>query len=63
MKVGDLVTLKMKKTQPPQQPQRAIVLDSFIDQDGFAQLEVVWTNGHKQSRLRAELFEVLSESR
>ena len=63
MKVGDLVTLKMKKTQPPQQPQRAIVTDKYIDQNGFLQLEVVWLNGHKQLRLRAELFEVISESR
>jgi|TARA_R110002096_G_scaffold87608_1_gene200936 hypothetical protein len=61
MQVGDLVTLKMMRTQPPQQPQRAMVIDKYSDQDGFIKLEVVWMTGHKQSNLPADHFEVISE--
>jgi hypothetical protein len=62
MQVGDLVSLKMKKTQPPQEPQRAVVLDVFIDQDGFEKVAVGWmTSGHGRGQdLYAEIFEVIS---
>ena len=63
MKVGDLVSLKMKNTQPPQEPQRAIVTDFYTDQDGFEKVEVVWMSQCKQGTFYAELFEVISESR
>jgi len=62
MKVGDLVTLKMKQTRPPQDPHRAIVIDMYTDQDGFEQVEIAWMEGAIGS-MRAELFEVISESR
>jgi hypothetical protein len=64
MKVGDLVSLKMKKTQPPQEPQRAIVLDVFIDQDGFEKIKVAWQNSVAIGNMaNSRLFEVISESR
>ena len=68
MKVGDLVTLKMKKTQPLQEPHRAIITDKYTDQDGFVRLEVVWMTPMTavmpyRSILRPEHFEVISESR
>ena len=65
MKVGDLVSLKMKKTQPPQEPQRAIVTDIYTDQDGFEKIEVAWMipGAGLVRAFYAELFEVISESR
>lgn len=67
MKVGDLVTLKMKKTRPPQEPHRAIITDKYTDQDGFVRLLVAWmtpaTSRPFRSILRPEHFEVVSESR
>ena len=68
MKVGDLVTLKMKKTRPAQEPHHAIITDKYIDQDGFVRLEVVWMTPMTavmpyRSILRPEHFEVISESR
>ena len=65
MKIGDLVSLKMKKTQPPQEPQRAIITDFYIDQDGFEKVEVAWMiPGAGLIRdFYAEIFEVISETR
>ena len=65
MKVGDLVSLKMKKTQPAQEPQRAVVTDFYIDQDGFEKVEVAWMipGGGLIRDFYPELFEVISESR
>jgi hypothetical protein len=63
MQVGDLVSLKMKKTQPPQEPHFAIVLDKYIDQNGFEQVEVAWQHSPAIGKMPPGLFEVISESR
>lgn len=63
MQVGDLVSLKMKKTQPPQGPQRAIVLDAYIDQNGLEQVEIAWQHCAAIGIMPPRLFEVISESR
>ena len=63
MKVGDLVSLKMKKTQPPQIPRRAVVLNTWRDHKGkLREVDVMWTEGNVR-RFRAGLFEVINESR
>jgi len=62
MKVGDLVSLKMKKTQPPQEPQRAVVLDVYIDQNGFEQMEIAWQHCAAIGIMPPRLFEVISEN-
>jgi hypothetical protein len=61
MKVGDLVSLKMKKTQPPQVPRHAIVLNTWRNHKGKTlEVEVMWGEGTGISkRFRADLFEVL----
>ena len=63
MKVGDLVSLKMKKTQPPQEARYAIVLDVYTNQDGFEQAEIMWEGTGVIRSYRPELFEVISEAR
>ena len=64
MKIGDLVSLKMKKTQPPQEPHRAVVIDAYTDQDGFEQVEIAWLQaGCPIGVMPPRLFEVISESR
>jgi len=65
MKAGDLVTLKMKKTQPPQVPRHAIVLKTWHNHKGKTlEVEILWPESLSASgRLRADLFEVISESR
>lgn len=65
MKVGDLVSLKMKKTQPPQVPRHAIVLNVWRNHKGkLLEVEVMWPECTGISkRFRAGLFEVISESR
>jgi hypothetical protein len=65
MKVGDLVSLKMKKTQPPQVPRVAIVLNTWRNHKGtLLEVDVMWPRDHGTcgyvSRLRADLFEVIS---
>ena len=61
MKVGDMVTLKMKKTQPPQAPQHAIVLNTWRNHKGkILEVEVMWSESTVISkRFRADLFEVI----
>ena len=65
MKVGDLVSLKMKKTQPPQIPHHAVVLETWRNHKGqLLEIVVMWGEAHGQiRRFRADLFEVVSESR
>ena len=61
MKVGDLVSLKMKKTQPPQVPRVAIVLNTWRNHKGTL-LEVEGMSPECTGigkRFRADLFEVL----
>jgi hypothetical protein len=62
MKVGDLVSLKMKKTQPPQKSIHAIVLDAYTNQDGFQEIEIMMEQGIIR-QFHADLFEVISECR
>ena len=59
MKVGDLVTLKMKKTQPPQVPRRGIVINTWKNhKNKLLQIEILWGEGNIDQH-RPELFEVL----
>jgi len=63
MRVGDLVSLKMKKTQPLQIPRCAIVLNRWYNHKGKMQvIEIMWPDGNVR-KIRADLFEVISESR
>jgi hypothetical protein len=63
MKVGDLISLKMKKTQPPQVPRHGLVLRTWRNHKGKLQtIDLMWAEGIIRS-MRADLFEVLGESR
>ena len=62
MKVGDLVSLKMKKTQPPQEACHGIVLDIFLDYNLAETADVLWETG-RTSQLRPNLLELISETR
>ena len=65
MKIGDLVSLKMKKMQPPQVPRHAIVLNVWRNHKGnVLEVEVMWPEctGFGK-RFRPGLFEVISENR
>jgi hypothetical protein len=61
MKAGDLVSLKMKKTQPPQVPRHAIVLNTWRNHKGeILEVEVMWSEWTGVGkRFRADLFEVI----
>ena len=63
MKVGDLVSLKMKKTQPPQEACHAIVLDVYIDQNGFERAKIMWEGTGIIRSYESGRFEVVSECR
>ena len=64
MKVGDLVSLKMKKTQPSQVPRHAIILNTWRNHKSkILEIEVMWGDGPISKRFRADLFEVIDESR
>ena len=65
MKAGDLVTLKMKKTQPPQVPRHAIVLNTWRNHKGKTlEVEILWPESlSARGRFRADLFEVISENK
>jgi hypothetical protein len=66
MKVGDLVSLKMKKTQPPQVPRHGVVLNTWRNHKGKTiEVEIMWSGagGIISARFRQSLFEVISESR
>jgi hypothetical protein len=63
MKVGDLVSLKMKKTQPPQVPRHGVVLNLWRNHKGkLVEVEVMWAEGNVK-RFRPDIFEVINESR
>ena len=61
MKTGDLVSLKMKKSQPPQIPRRGIIVNTWKNHlHKLVQIEIMWGEGNL-SRLGADLFEVINE--
>ena len=63
MKVGDLVSLKMKTTQPPQVPRHGVIVKTWKDHcNRLVQVEVLWGEGNI-SPLRPDLFEVINEGR
>jgi|TARA_R110002110_G_scaffold75079_1_gene198542 hypothetical protein len=62
VKLGDLVSLTMKKTQPPQETRHAIVLDVYIDQNGHELAEIMWEGTGLIRSYRPDLFEVISEA-
>ena len=60
MKVGDLVSLKMKKTQPLQVPRSGVIVKTWKNHyHKLVQIEILWEEG-KISKLRPDLFEVIS---
>ena len=60
MKVGDLVTLKMKKTQPAQIPRHGVIINTWKNHyHKLVEIEVLWGEGNI-SKLRSDLFEVIS---
>lgn len=69
MKVGDLVSLIMKKTSPPQEAQLAVVIEvsgnPFVDEKFFkpSQVKVLWQRHGTVSRWMCptKFHEVLSE--
>ena len=70
MKVGDLVSLKMKKTSPPQEPMIGVVVE--VTGNPFAsihhlpsQIKVHWQKHNHESpwMLPTKFHEVISESR
>ncbi len=61
MKVGDLVSLKMRKTQPAQVPRIGIVINRWRNhKDVLHGIDVLWGDG-AVTTLRPDLFEVISE--
>jgi hypothetical protein len=62
VKVGDLVSLKMKKIQPAQIPRYAIVIKTWRNHKGrMVNVDIMW-EGHITTHIPA-LFEVINESR
>ena len=67
MRAGDLVSLKMKKTSPPQKPCVALVIgtrihQSFLEGENTATVRVMWENG-AVGNVSGRLLEVINESR
>lgn len=63
MKVGDLVSLKMKKTQPLQIPRHGIIVNTWINHKRQLQgIEVLWAEGNIGT-FSPNLFEVINEDR
>jgi len=62
MKVGDLVTLKMKKTDPPQERFGGIIVN-IVKNHYYkpVQIEILWGEG-TVSKLSPDLFEVMNEN-
>tara|TARA_R110000851_G_scaffold25240_1_gene72793 strand:- start:8572 stop:8763 length:192 start_codon:yes stop_codon:yes gene_type:complete len=63
MKVGDLVTLKTRKTDPPQERFDGIIVN--IVKNHYYKLvgiEILWGGGNV-SQFSPDLFEVINESR
>jgi len=68
MKVGDLLSLKMKKTSPPQEPMIGVVIDVYHDPCGRtnpSQIKVHWQKHNHDSpwMCPTKFHEVLSEGR
>lgn len=62
MKPGNLVSLKMRKTQPPQVPSHGIVLNTWRNhKDKILEVEIMWggCTAAGIGRYRADLFEVV----
>lgn len=63
MKVGDLVSLKMKKTQPPQIPRHGVIVNTWRNhKNRLQQIEILWAEGNI-AKLSPDLFEVINENR
>ena len=63
MKVGDLVSLKMKKTQPPQIPRHGIIVNTWTNHKRQLQgIEILWAEGNIGT-FSPNLFEVINEDR
>jgi hypothetical protein len=63
MKIGDLVSLKMKHTQPPQVPRHGVIVKTWKNHyRKLVQIEILWEEGNI-SQLRPDLFEVINEGR
>jgi len=59
MKIGDLVSLKMKKTQPPQVPRHGVIVNTWKNHKGrMVNVDIMW-EGRITSHIPA-LFEVVS---
>jgi len=60
MKVGDLVSLRNHATAPPQVPRHGVIVNTWKNHyHKLVQIEVLWEAG-KISKLRPDLFEVIS---
>ena len=65
MQVGDLVSLKMKKTQPAQVPRLATVVEVWRNHKNvITTIDVMWSdeNGSRISGHAPALFEVVSSA-
>ena len=60
MKIGDLVSLKMKKTQPAQIPRHGVVVNTWKNhKNQLLTIEILWAEGNI-AKLSPRLFEVVS---
>mgnify|MGYP003664617752 CR=1 FL=1 len=63
MKIGDLVSLKMKKTQPPQIPRHGVIVNMWRNhKNRLQQIEILWAEGNI-AKFNSDLFEVINENR
>jgi hypothetical protein len=63
MKIGDLVSLKMKKTQPPQIPRHGVIVNMWRNhKNRLQQIEILWSEGNI-AKFNSDLFEVINENR
>ena len=63
MKTGDLVSLKMKKTQPAQIPRHGVIVNTWKGHRGqLLNVDILWGAGNVSTHIPA-LFEVINESR
>ena len=67
MKVGDLVSLKMKKTQPSQIPRHGIIVETWTTghTNVLTTIDVMWGEDQdsKIGSYSPSLFEVINEGR
>ena len=64
MKVGDLVSLKMKKTQPPQVPRLGVIVNTWTTghTGRLSSIDILW-GSDQDTQVRnysPELFEVIN---